>query len=104
MSSEFSPFGNGETVGASDDSEPNTTAKTSVFPREVDARELTNLQAQVIQTAVLNRDLSTSEVAELVDSRGGHVAAVLRRHCPKWYYSEFGPNSNWVWGREVNCE
>lgn len=79
---------NGETIDATPKEESGSETM-SMLPSEVDESNLTDLQREIIQTAVVNRSESTEGIAEIVDTAGPVVRRTLLNNCPEWYETVF---------------
>lgn len=60
-----------------------------VLPNEIEASELSSRQEEIITTAVLNAEKSSSAIDNMLDLPAGSTGTCLRRKIPDWYNSNF---------------
>jgi len=81
----------GETIEKETENQEGTLTMTEL-PSEVNKDELSDMQEQILRTAVRNIGFSSSQIDEAVGCSEGYAADTLRTYTPEWYDNVFKTN------------
>jgi hypothetical protein len=65
--------------------------KAELWPSDFMPEDATELQRQVVFTAVMHPNECTDEIGRRIGKDGGYVRATLKRCCNEWYQNTFKP-------------
>lgn len=81
----------GETIPKETENQEGDITMTEL-PEEVDADSLSDMQEEIIRTAVRNLGFSSAQLDEVADCSAGYAARTLRNEAPQWYNTVFKNN------------